>query len=49
MRGLMATHAAERGSRLEKEDPREQGEIPRKRDDSEDHQQDPYHPAPGQR
>ncbi len=29
--------------------PARAGEIPRKRDDSEDHQQDPYHPAPGQR
>ena len=31
------------------EDPREQGEVPRKRDDSEDHKKDPWHPQPGKR
>jgi hypothetical protein len=48
MRRLMANDAAKRGSRPAKDDPREQ-EIPRKRDDSEDHKKDPFHPDPGQR
>lgn len=30
-----------RGRHPSKEDPREQGEVPRKRDDSEDHKEDP--------
>ncbi|HEC2574240.1 TPA: hypothetical protein R2K49_002126 [Raoultella ornithinolytica] len=49
MRRLMANDAAKRGSRPAKDAPREQGEIPRKRDDSEDHKKDPFHPDPGQR
>ncbi|NWK90613.1 hypothetical protein FE241_25470 [Raoultella terrigena] len=32
-----------------KDDPRERGEIPRKRDDSEDRQKDPWQPAPDRR
>lgn len=49
MRVLMANDSAKRGGHPAKDDPRERGEIPRKRDDSEDHKQDPFHPAPGQR
>ncbi|WP_200842880.1 MULTISPECIES: hypothetical protein [unclassified Raoultella] len=32
-----------------KGDPRERGEIPRKRDDSEDRKKDPWQPAPDRR
>ncbi|QUE97819.1 MULTISPECIES: hypothetical protein [Klebsiella] len=37
------------GRHPSKEDPREQGEVPRKRDDSEDHKKDPWHPQSGKR
>lgn len=32
-----------------RDDPRERGEIPRKRDDSEDRKKDPWQPAPDRR
>ncbi|HCH7899690.1 TPA: hypothetical protein NHT93_001461 [Klebsiella oxytoca] len=38
-----------RGRHPSKVDPREQGEVPRKRDDSEDHKEDPWHPQPEKR
>ncbi|MEF3090799.1 hypothetical protein QFI91_06755 [Raoultella sp. WB_B2P2-3] len=37
------------GQHPAKDDPRERGEIPRKRDDSEDRKRDPWHPAPERR
>lgn len=41
------THGEERGKHPAREAPGEQGEVPRKRDDSEDDKTDPNHPLDG--
>lgn len=49
---MSAQHPAypdKRGPHSSQEDPHEQGEVPRKRDDSEDHKKDPWHPQPKKR